>query len=609
MSKFKLSFSLAFMLGISNINANEVDYSYSFGENNYGLCGTEKAETYDIAIRLTDPALIGSKIKAFSVPLVQSNDITNISVWASNELTLENKVNKPDIISLEASCADGIVNVIFPEMIQIPKGGIYVGYSFTVDKKTEETLNPVSIVGEPYEDGLYMHTSRTYLKWKSHAFDNSINKSSAISVTLDGDFYVNSLGIKNIEEPLCVPGEEVLIEATFLNHGSEPVSSIEYTVTCGDNTHTGDIAYNPAQTLSFGESLIAGIPYTAPEISDEYNITVEITKVNGEVNHDISAKGETILLVLDEVPVNRPLVEEYTGMWCQNCPRGLAALEYMNKKYPKEFVAISYHNNDALERIKTSSFPNTPGGYPDLYINRIYNMDPYYSVTNDFSLPQAWLPVQEQFTPVIVNGTANEKEGAISVDSEISFVKTVQGKYKVAYAIIADGLSNPEWQQINNMSGSNPADFIPEMEKFCRGSHSMPGVIYDDVFAAGSNLKGEQGSLIENVVKDQKYTHSFTFAKDDGISSSGYDMFSNARELHAVIIVIDENGSVVNSNKIQVNNHVSGIDSIDGDTSIMNTEYFNLNGLKVTDPHNGIFIKVDINANGKQSISKVFFNE
>lgn len=609
MTKSKLSFSLAFLLGISSMSADEVDFSYTFGDSNYGLYGTEKSETYDIAIRLTDPSLIGSKIKAFSVPLVQTEDISNISVWASRELTLENKVNKPDIMSVATTCTAGMVNVTFPEMIEIPEGGVYVGYTFTVDKKTEETMKPVAIAGEPHENGLFMHTSRTYLRWKSHTFDNSINKSSAITVTLDGDFYANALGITSIKDPLSTPGEEILIEATFLNHGTEPISSIEYAVTYGNNTQTNAITYDPAQTLSFGESLIAALPYKAPANSTEYNISVEVTKVNGEKNYDKAAKGETVLLVLDEVPVNRPLVEEYTGMWCQNCPRGLAALEYMNKNYPKEFVAISYHNADALERVKVSSFPNSPGGYPDLYINRIYNMDPYYAVTQDFSLPQAWLPVQEQFTPVIVNGIANEQDGAITVDSEISFVKTVPGKYKVAYAIIADGLSNPDWIQINNMSGSNPADFIPEMEKFCKGSSKMPGVVYDDVFAAGSNLKGEQNSLIEDVVKDQKYTHTFTFAKDDGMSTSGYDMFSNAKELYAVIIVIDENGSVVNSNKVPVKNHVSGIDSIDEDSTIVGTEYFNLNGIKVAKPLKGVFIKVITKANGVKSISKVFFNE
>ena len=600
------------MLGFSGfgVQASEVDFSYTYGAEDYEMTGTGKAETYDVAIFLSDPSLTGSKIKAFKVPFIQSENITDISVWASTELKLENKKNVPNLGSVEATCTDGIISVTFPEMIEIPEGGVYVGYTFTVsavDKDNSEDLNkyPISIAGEPYADGLYIHTTRTYLKWKSYAIADG--KSSAITVTLDGDFYPNAVGVKSIQDPFATPEEEIMLNATLSNHGSEPIQSIEYTVSDGKITQSNTVTYEPAKSLAFGQTFVAQLPYVTPKELDEYNLSLNIVKVNGVENKDAAPMGETLLLVFNEVPVNRPLMEEYTGLWCGNCPRGFVAMEVMNERHPNEFVAIAYHNNDAMERI--TSFPSYVAGFPDAYLNRDYELDPYFGETNNtFGIEPFWQSLQSAFTPAIVNGSAKEAEdGSIEVVSNISFVKSVSGSYKVAYAVIANGLSEPNWQQhnyFNNKGMYSPSDFIPEMEPFCNGPSVVTGLVFNDVFAAGSNLKGEQSSLIEDVKKDELYSHSFKFASDEGMSTSGYNLFANAKELYAVIIVLDEGGSVVNCNKVLVEGHTAGINDIESEGTNVRTEFFDFSGHRVENPSKGIYIKVDTKENGVKITTK-----
>lgn len=599
-----LSAAALMAFGALSMNAAEVDFSYTYGAENIDQVGTGKAETYDIAIRLTDPSLVGSKIKSFNVPFITSEEVSNISVWVSKELKLEKKVNVPDVASVAAECVDGEINVTFADMIEIPEGGLYVGYTFTIDKKDDANNYPVFVAGAPVEDGLYMHTNRTYLKWKSYA--STMGHSSAITVTLDGDFQANALGVASVKDPFSTPGAEAVLTTTLVNHGSEAISSIEYVVSGLGNDAPLTYTFSEPRNLFFGQSLIVDLTFEAPKELNEFPIGLEITKVNGVENLDKANSGSALLLVLNEVPIHKPLMEEYTGLWCGWCPRGFVGLERMNNLYPDEFVAISYHNGDAMER--TSNFPSPVSGFPAAYMDRIYSTDAYYGndTSVEFGIEVLWKSIQDQFTPAVVNGYAEEAaDGSIVVKSDISFAKSASGSYKVAYAIVANGLTNESWGQSNNYSGNNPAEFVPEMEKFCTGSSKLYGLVFDDVYAAGSNLKGEQSSLIENIVKDQVYSHEYTFGAEEGMSTSNYNLFSSAPELYAVIMLINESGAIENSNKVLVENHqYNSVNSIEA-AGTVKAEYYDLSGRRVANPSNGIFVKVATMENGQKVTSKI----
>lgn len=601
-----LSAAFVFALAGMSMSAAEVDFSYTYGAQDFEGVGTAKAETYDVAIRLGDASLVGSKIKSFNVPFIVSDNVSAISVWASKELTLKNKVNIPDILSVEAESVDGEINVTFPEMIEIPEGGLYIGYTFTIDKKEDQTSEPVIVAGDPIEDGLYMRTTRTYLKWKSYS--STIGASSAITVTLDGDFQANALGVGSVEDPYASLGQEITLTTTLVNHGTEPLSTLEYVVHGAGDGAPMLYTFNEPVNLYFGQSLSVKLPFVAPEERAEYPIDVEITKVNGMENLDKANSGSAVLLVFNEVPVHKPLMEEYTGTWCQYCTRGFAGLERMNTLHPDDFVAISYHNADPMERISSSQYPNSIEGFPSAYMDRTYSTDAYFGNSKEgFGIEPFWESIREQLTLASVNGSAVENaDGSIDVKSDISFVKSVEGSYKVFYAIVSNGLTEPSWSQINAYSGSNPDLYVPEMEKFCRGGRTIYGLVFDDVFAAGSNLRGEESSLIENVVMDQLYSHQYSFAADAGMSTSQYDLFKNAKELYAVIVLLDQKGAVVNTNKVLVENHtyVSGIEGIESEGAIA-AEYYDLAGRRVANPSKGIFVKIATMEDGRKVASKV----
>ena len=76
-----------------------------------------------------------------------------------------------------------------------------------------------------------------------------------------------------------------------------------------------------------------------------------------------------------DVPVHRPLMEEYTGTWCGYCVRGLLGLQKLAELYPDDYVCVSYHNGDPMEI--AYDFPSPIAGYPSAWVDRGMEVDPY----------------------------------------------------------------------------------------------------------------------------------------------------------------------------------------------------------------------------------------
>ena len=84
-------------------------------------------------------------------------------------------------------------------------------------------------------------------------------------------------------------------------------------------------------------------------------------------------------------PQRRVLMEEYTGTWCSNCPRGIASIEHLQKKYGDRFIAVAIHQ-DSYDPMKTKLYASG-NGYPSCQLNRSINCDPFFGTDWDYSDP------------------------------------------------------------------------------------------------------------------------------------------------------------------------------------------------------------------------------
>lgn len=598
---------------------NSLSFSYNTGSSELAKWGTLKKENYDVAIRIDDANLVGKQIKSVTVPFDSADDLSGFKVWLSKELTLETvdgvKQNAPDIASVDAVVESNLLIATFAEPYTIPEGGLYVGYSFTVDKLTDMTSYPVVVSPESNPNGLFLHTSRTYRSWEPKS--ESFGAVSAMTVMISGDFYENSVGIAAFSEQYAEAGKAGEATLTLVQNGSSMVNSIDYTYEVAGLTGEGHYDFTESIPAQYSKKQDITLPVPAVAEVGGYPLTYTITRVNGVDNVNAAASATATLNVMPFVPVHRPLLEEYTGMWCGYCPRGFVGLELMNEKYPDLFVGVSYHNGDILEIMSSTEFPSDVPGFPDAWLDRVHETDAYHGDDYSgygFALDDVYLARSAEIAPASVDVTAewaDDAQQTINVTGTVTFIKDVTGvDYRLAYILVADGLhgEGEKWGQSNYFSGNTDYAESEGMDVFVNGGSTVYGLYYNDVAVLTSDIKGIAGSLPSDFKTAAPETCTYQFNVADAVNTSGENIIQDKSKLRVVAVLVDAaTGEVLNSNKCNVGGQGgTGIAATLGQKGeIESVEYFDASGRRVSSPSNGLYIKSVKYSDGSVRTSKV----
>lgn len=202
----------------------------------------------------------------------------------------------------------------------------------------------------------------------------------------------------------------------------------------------------------------------------ETELQVEITKVNGEVNRATIPYATIPRVTVTQVPHRRVVVEEYTGMWCQYCPRGIALMENLENKYADDFIGIAIHISDPLVCSDYAWKASEIRSYPTLQMNRSKLLT-YYTAINEFEEERAMGADMD----VDVSAQWDSNKEKITVTPHVTFrVSPKDATYALAYVLTEDRMSNPSWVQNNNFSGKISLRGISEeLDKFI----DLPSVI------------------------------------------------------------------------------------------------------------------------------------
>lgn len=568
----------------------EMFYSYDQGSD-YLNYGNNKRESFDVAIRIKDANLVGKSVSGVQIPFSSTAGISGLKAWMSKSLKLENKVNVPDIASIDATPAKGWAEIRFAEPYTITEEGVYVGYSFSVDELADSYSGTPLVLAQGIidADGLYVHTSRTTLKWfaRSEQYGGSL----AMKVIIDGAA-AYSAGIKAIEPVNTEINVDNSVEIAVVNHGYSAISSFDYSYTLGDKSGSGsvDLSKSPIAN-TYGRSANATIALPAIAEPGEYPLSVTITKVNGEDNADISKTTATSMMVYKMLPKHRAALEEYTGLWCGWCPRGFVALEMMAEAYPDDFIGLSYHNGDIMEIMPSYQFPSIVEGFPTAFLEREKEIDAFYGEADE-GIEAAWLKQCKAMAPASVDVTAVLAEGnKVSIDASVVFPLAKSGSsYSLAYILTADGLcgEGEDWAQANYYSGME-AD--PELSMFTSAGGSVSGLKFNDVVILTSPLYGIDGSIPAEIEAEVPITHSYELSLDDAVNTAGQSLVQDVNQLEVTALLIDqETGCIANAYKTKVLNP-AGISSISNDNDDSHARFFDLSGRRLTQPAKGVCIK------------------
>lgn len=563
-----------------------------------------RAQGYDIAMYVYDPSLKGMKVKGLRIGAPDPTSVPEYTGWLSNSLGFKMvdgvKVADADIASNTGAVNAGFAEVMFDEPYEIGEDGFFAGYTIPVTDDDE----PMMMTNDKMGGGLWLHTTAAYRDW----VDMSSLGCPDIELILDGQ-QVNAATIIVPAYTYAKKNEPIYVNAKIYNHGRASLSSFNYTYEINGVTKEASLKTSiPADHWGRSRDLVLELDPIAE--AGNYPLTVTVTAVNGSENQDVVPTHEGMVNIMDFVPVHRALVEEYTGTWCGWCTRGLVAMRMLAETYGDDFIGVAYHNSDPME--VTTSYPSPVQGFPSAFVDRYYDVDPYYGYESvGFGMKDLVDYVMSQLAVVDLNVKAewaDEGKNELKATVESNFVMNATGSdYGIEVMLVEDDMYGPagtDWDQHNyyaDMADQYASE--PNLGPLCELPGTIEGYHFNDVLVATSGVVDE--SLPESIVANTVNNFEYSFDVNNIYNTSYEPFIQNKEKLHVVAIVVDKStGQVINAAKGKVGN--TAVNEIsDQNKEVASTMYFDLMGHMVSNPGNGIYVKVVRYTDGSQRSFKV----
>lgn len=579
-------------------NDGLVTYSANTGTKEVKYFGTAKKESFDVAMLLADKYTKGKKIETIKVPFPKNAEIGNVKIWLTKKLTLENKKNVADVMTLDATMDDSTAIVKLATPYTIDSDTLYIGYSFDVVELTERTQLPISLINEKGVQGLWTHSSRTYRSW----LDKSTYGCSAMQVELSG-FNANDAYFEGFKDYYNQVNIATPINLTLLNRGYNGIKSIDYSYSVGDKKVSDHLTLDAPIPACLNASTEFTVTLPAIEAKGKYPVTFSIDKVNGEANSEVATANST-MAIYNKLPKHRPVMEEFTGTWCGNCARGWIGLEVMTRLHP-DFIALAYHSGDVMQVIDQKQFlgfDTENPSYPMANIDRVYtDIDPYYGADmTPFGIEEIWKKQAEILAPASL-----ETEAAFTPDGKDIKAKAIlefpedtndADKYSVEFVLVTDGLhgEGQAWEQSNYLEENEKGDYpFPEADIFFAGSSSIPNMHYNDVVVATTRLRNGLIKLPAKVEAEKAFSIEGTITEVDSIKNmANYPVIQDSKNLRIVALLLNEKGQIVNGAKAKVTGYeTTGIRNINNNATEADVPaIYNLQGHRLQTMQKGLNI-------------------
>lgn len=592
-------------------------FSYANENSETASWGLSSKQRYDVAMCLNSPALKGTKISEIQAYISSPEGMGECSVWMSHNLELNSKDLVTDIMSQTVvpqsgkySGKDlGVLVYKFDNPYEYNGEEIWIGYSVEVeDLGTTAQKNPIFLADGINPNGFWLHGTRNPLKWMNYS--DRVEGVAVINVMLQGDFPENALSLNSVDYTLTSLNNPFEIIANVSNIGSTDIKSFSYSYTIAGQSFEGTVNLDNPITPNLATPSQITIPTDPIKTIGLFNYDLSIPQVNGVTNQSANAQASAEIGVLSEPIVNRPLVEEYTGLWCGWCPRGFQGMEELGAYYGDEVVIVCWHNGDPMT--VTNSYPVAVSGFPSASINRNSEIDPYFGTTNKyFGIKDDVQAYKDQPAICDIKIKSVEISGnMLNVVTTSQFAKNIENaNYSVGFILTANGLSNASWAQENYIglpSYASQYKDTPLGEWATMGS-SVYGLVFNDVGVSTQGMNGVSGSLPTTIKFGENYDTEYSVQCQDIKSIYGNRPVIDVNLDNAYInfFIIDNNTKkVLNANKFNLL-YESGVEQIGSDSNeVIETVYYDLTGRKVLNPSNGIFIKAQKMNNGSIKTSK-----
>ncbi|MBD5355869.1 MAG: Omp28-related outer membrane protein [Bacteroides sp.] len=257
--------------------------------------------------------------------------------------------------------------------------------------------------------------------------------------------------------------------------------------------------------------------------------------------------------------VRNLVVDEGTGMWCNNCPEGILELENLKREYGENIIELSCHVNDvfALDNYWANlQFYAVP--YMMLNRNRSTSDTSSKSFTKEYT--------SSTLAEILLASSVSEERNEVEIEATCHFAEAFDnsdGRYRIGYTLTGDIFSpdNQNYYQQNNLTFNRGKQYYILPSLIPCTLARFDNVVLDEAFA----FSGIEGSLPENIEAMADYTTSFKVTLPH--------LAEQAENVRVVAYVLNtETGEIMNAAASPVNNS-NGIgyisdNTIDGNISV-----------------------------------------
>ncbi len=359
---------------------------------------------------------------------------------------------------------------------------------------------------------------------------------------------------------VVTPNAPVTIEGVFRNMGVTPIGSADFNYTVNGGTKV-TAAITSASFASGEFKTISSPTAWTPTTAGVYSIEMWLSNINGAAdpnpaNDKITAK----VVVTSNPPERKVVIEERTGTWCQWCPRGAVAMEYMGLNNHDKTVLIAVHNGDPMT---VSNYdPNLSGGFPTFTADRVMTAQSIGTGSNmegAMNARRAIIPVATvEITNIDFTGGSSVK-----VDVESDFIVDETGAdYRYQLIFVEDGVTGTGsgYAQVNAYAGGGSGQ-MKDAKGFDYSTAPSPvpasQMVYHHVARAlEPSWAGAAGSVPSTIAFNDKVKYTFNTTLPSEVI--------NPNHVKVAVLLLDnkKGGEVINANEKKLTNVVS-IDEVE----------------------------------------------
>ena len=579
--------------------ANQIWWGhYTPGNDRSGL-GVQKAETYDLAIQITpdNPVVVGKKIHAVRFYLRDKSGLKDVKVWLSKTLpaNVSNAEVVKDLNTADLNAGDegekklGKVNDIkLDAPYNVTNEGVYVGVSFTVTSTNSSGLKFPIVTGDGkgIKGSIFLRTSKSVNKW-TDCKDEDFGL-LAMQVLVEGEFTQNAAQPMDFGTLTAALGKAKELQLSIANGGSAGITDFDYTVAVD-----GAVGAEKHVTLSepykvFGGTTMVKITLDPIATVGAKETVITITKVNGVANESTAKTAKGQLVVLSKELPRAVLVEENTGTGCGWCPRGIVGMAKLQKAFGDKFAGVAIHGYNDTDPMYNRSYDKNLNlsGAPSCRVNRGKAIDPYYGTGEDIVEDVRKEFDELPYVGITLTGVYDKETDKVTAEATLE--PLMSGNYKLAYVLVADGLTGSEnaWMQSNFYIQFDQSRLPEDLKPYGKGGQygQKFKATFDDV-AIASSFSGaavDLPALTENNIVKNSYTLALP-------TKQPLRKAINVEKMHVIAFLLDAQGKVVNAVKAPVKD-VLGVNGVIASENIKEVARYTIDGRRINEPQAGINI-------------------